>query len=125
MIDPGLPALLRRVHLLMAVLGAAGLLGFAVAQGLRGFLGFLAGAGASTLSFYLLHRTTAALEKAATGGSASTLSTVFFSLRLLLIGGALYAIVKSYEVSLTGLAAGLLLSVAAVTLANLYDWFHS
>jgi len=118
-------ALEKRIAMWMAALGAIGLAGFAWRQGTRGAFGFLAGSAASTLSFWLLHRLTGNLEAAATGQRVSAGRVALLSLRFLIVGIGLYAILRAYEVSLTGVAAGLLLTVAAITLANFYDWFRS
>jgi hypothetical protein len=109
----------------MAILGVLGLAGSAALQGTRGFLGFLTGAVASALSFWLLHRLTGNVEAAATGGRVSALRVALLSLRFLVVGAGVYAILKTYEVSPSAVAAGLCLTVAAVTLANLYDWFRT
>ena len=100
----------------MLALALAGLIGFTLKDGRRGALGFTIGALASALSFWLLERLTTRLT---TGRS------ILLGLRFLLIGGGLYAILRFNEVNTSAVAAGLLISVTAVTLANLYDWFRS
>lgn len=123
--DPGARALIRRTRLWMIALYLLGVAGFAFKEGARGALGFTLGAAASAISFWFLHRMAAGLEAAAHGRVSSPAKTALYSLRFLLIGGTLYAILRVYEVSLTAVAAGLFLTVAAITLANLYDWFFS
>ena len=105
----------------MAALAVAGLAGFWVKDGARGLLGFALGAAASAVSFWLLERMTGGLES----GRIGRLRALLLGLRFLIIGGILYAILRMQEVRVSAVAAGLLLSVTAVTLANLYDWFRS
>ena len=113
--------LLARIHMWMGALAVVGLTGFGVKDGLRGLLGFALGASASALSFWLLERMTGGLER----GGISRVRALLLGLRFLIIGAILYAILRLHEVSVSAIAAGLLLSVTAVTLANLYDWFRS
>lgn len=110
--------LMRRIRLWQIALGLAGLAYFTLRYGTRGAAGFLLGSAASVLSFYLLERT-------AFGVAANAARSLLLGLRFFLIGGALYAILQLYEVHTPALAAGVCLSVLAVTLANLYDWFRS
>jgi len=109
----------------MAALGAIGIAWFSWREGVSGAFGFLTGAVASAISFWLLHRLTGNLEAAAAGRHVSPGRVALLSLRFLVVGIGVYAILRTYEVSLSGVAAGLLLTVAAITLANLYDWFRS
>jgi hypothetical protein len=118
-------ALQQRILIWMVVLGSAGITWFALQEGMRGLAGFLTGAAASSLSFWLLHRLTGNIEAASTGQRVSGFRVLLLSLRFLVVGAGLYGILRTYEVSRSGVAAGLLLTVAAVTLANLYDWFRS
>lgn len=117
--------LISRTRLLMAVLAALGLAVCTALQGRPGFFGFLTGAAASALSFWLLHRLTGNLEAAAAGQPVSPLRVALLSIRFLVVGAGVYVILKKYEVSPSAVGAGLCLTVAAITLANLYDWFRS
>jgi hypothetical protein len=124
-VDKADHGLIARTRLLMAVLGAGGLAASTALQGKPGGFGFLTGAAASAVSFWLLHRLTGTLEAAAGGESVSPLRMVLLSVRFLVVGAGVYVILKKYEVSPSAVAAGLCLTVAAVTLANLYDWFRT
>jgi hypothetical protein len=64
----------------------------------------------------------------AVGGSGKALwrsSALVLSLRYLLIGGAIYAIVKILKITPEALLAGLLVSVAAVVLEALYELIYA
>ena len=112
----------RRISLLLAVAGA---IGFA-AQGNRGkALSFLAGAGISCLSFYFLHRVVADLGGALEGQKPHGATFVLLAFRLVLLGGATFAIVKVYGASVSALAVGLIVPVTAITLEALYELIYA
>jgi len=93
--------------------------------GQKGALGFLAGAAVSWLSFSLLYRLVKDVESAASGRSGGAAAAVLHSLRYLVLGGAIYVIVKLYGVFVPALALGLLVAVAAATLEAIYEIFHA
>jgi hypothetical protein len=96
------------------------------AQGNRGKAGsFLAGAAISCLSLYLLHRLVADLGGAVEGKKPRGGSFVLHAFRLVLLGGATFAIFKVYDASVSALAAGLLVPVTAITLEALYEIIYA
>lgn len=109
----------------MVALTLSGAAGCALWAGRKGLVGFLAGAGVSWTSFVLLHRLTRDVESAATGGHAGVAAAVLHSLRYLILGGAIYVIVRLYGVFVPALALGLLVAVAAATLEAIYESFHA
>jgi hypothetical protein len=108
----------QRVLRLTLVLGAVGTLAVLGQHGVRDALGFLVGAGLSYLSFRSwgrLAETVGASGKAPAMGSA-----VFLALRYVLIGGAIYVIIKGLGSTPGALIVGLLVSFAALTLELLW-----
>lgn len=111
----------RRVRRICLVLIVVGAIGFGV-LGDHGKAGsFLAGAAVSCLSLYLLHRLVADLGSAVEGKKPRGGSFVLHAFRLVLLGGATFAIFKVYDASVSALAAGLLVPVTAITLEALYE----
>lgn len=117
--------MVRRVAWIMFALTAFGAAGGALWAGRKGLAGFLAGAGVSWASFVLLHRLTRDIESAASGHRTGAAAVVLHSLRYLILGGAIYVIVRVYGVFVPALALGLLVAVAAATLEALYEMFHA
>jgi len=116
---------IRRVVKIMAGLTVAGAPFCSLWAGQKGALGFLAGAAVSWLSFSLLYRLVKDVESAASGRSGGAAAAVLHSLRYLVLGGAIYVIVKLYGVFVPALALGLLVAVAAATLEAIYEIFHA
>ncbi len=115
----------RRVRQICLVLAVIGTFGFG-AQGNRNHaLSFLAGATISSLSFYLLHRLVSDLGSALEGQKPRGASFVLHAFRLVLLGGATFAIVKVYGVSVSALAVGLIVPVTAITLEALYELIYA
>jgi hypothetical protein len=113
--------IVRRVRQISLVLAIAGTIGFA-AQGNRWkALSFLGGTAISCLSFYLLHRLVADLGGALEGKKPRGASFVLHAVRLVLLGGAAFAIVKVYGASASALVVGLIVPVTAITLEALYE----
>jgi hypothetical protein len=111
----------RRVRQISVVLAVAGTIGFA-AQGNRSkAFSFLAGTAISCLSFYFLHRLVVDLGGAFEGKKPHGASFVLHAFRLVLLGGATFAIVKVYGASVSALAVGLIVPVTAITLEALYE----
>lgn len=117
-------AALRRITRILLALAAAGTLAWLAAKGLRGAVSFAAGAAVSGFSFWWLQRLVGGMEEAVKTGRARGASAVIHSLRILLLGGALYGILRVYEVFVPALVTGLLVTVAAITLEVLYEWFY-
>ncbi|HEX9135504.1 MAG TPA: hypothetical protein VF905_01000 [Nitrospirota bacterium] len=109
---------LRRVRFLTAAVGLAGALAYLVAQGLRPAVGFLLGAALSTLNFKGLSSLADAL-----GGSSrpAPLAALFIALRYVVIGFAIYVIVKILGFTAAAVIWGLLAAFGAVILEMFYE----
>jgi len=109
---------LRRIRLFAAAVGVTGAIALLLAQGFRPAAGFLLGAALSILNFRGLSMLANVL-----GGSAKpgALAAVLVALRYLLIGCAVYVIVKILGVTLAAVVWGLLAAFAAVILEILYE----
>jgi len=108
----------QRVLRLTLVLGVIGTAVVFAKLGVRDALGFLAGAGLSYLSFRSWVRLAATIGDS--GKRPATGSAVFLSLRYVLIGVAIYAIIKGLGSTPAALIVGLLVSFAALTLELLW-----
>lgn len=109
---------LRRIRLLAVAVGIAGTAALLFAQGVRTASGFLLGAALSLLSFEGLSSLAHAI-----GGSKKPglLAAMLIGLRYVVIGCALYVIVKILGFSAGAVLAGLLASFGAVILEILYE----
>ena len=114
-----------RIVRLMAVLAVAGTAVFALVDGAGGALSFLGGAAISGLSFWLLHRLVCDVTAAVEGRPVRTFSVLLHAFRLMILGGAAYAIVVTYGSSRRALAGGLILAVTAATLEVLIELSHA
>ena len=114
----------RVFRLAVGLVLIGGLVLFTV-QGWRGLLSFLGGAAVSALSFWLLHRQVSDLTSAGEGRPVSGPSMVLHLFRILILGGATYAIVNTYGALVPALACGLLTTVAAATLEVLIELFYA
>lgn len=117
--------IIGRIVKLMAVLAVVGIAVFGFLDGTGGALSFLGGAAISALSFWLLHRLVADLTAGVEGRPVRTFSVLLHALRLMILGGAAYAIVVSYGSSRRALAGGLMLAVMAATLEVLIELSHA
>lgn len=108
---------LRRIVRFTIGLGVIGAIVALARFGPRTAGGFLCGASISLLNFWTLERMTIALTS---GGNARG-SAGLFGLRYLMVGGAVYVIVKILEISLMSVLAGLFVSAAAVIVEILYE----
>ena len=108
----------QRVLRLTMVLGAVGTAAVLAKYGVRDALGFLAGAGLSYLSFRSWVRLAATVGMS--GKAPATGSAVFLALRYVVIGLAIYAIVKGLGSTPEALIVGLLVSFAALALDLLW-----
>jgi hypothetical protein len=101
---------------------AVSILGALIALPVKGplfFVGFLLGATLSLVNFYWWSGVARAIGSSGTAPLRS--SAVFLVLRLLLFGGAIYAIVRVLKITPAALLAGLLVSLAAVIVEILYE----
>jgi hypothetical protein len=102
----------RRILGWQIALGFAGIPAWWIARDFHHALSFGAGACAAVGSFWMLERFTRALG----GKPESGVSLAFSALRILLIGGALFAIIRSYSLLKIPLATGILVTVVAITI---------
>jgi hypothetical protein len=109
---------LRRIRLFTLAIGLTGTIAVLLAWGLRPAAGFLAGAALSALNFRGLSMLANAL-----GGTArpGPLAAVLIALRYLLIGLAIYVIVRFLGVTPVAVVGGLLAAFAAVILEILRE----
>jgi hypothetical protein len=114
---------IRRIFRTMLFLGAAGVPAALWAAGWRGALGFLAGAAASYLNFYWLHRFVEALAPG--GRRPRGWLLAFLALRYLLLGLGGYAIVKIFGLNIIAVLLGLFVPVAAVIIEILYELIYA
>lgn len=116
---------MKRVWTGVAALFAAGLAAWLVARGVRGGVSFAAGAAISALSLWGLSRMTAIVQEAATSGRPPGARTAVHAFRIFLLGGAVYVILRVYEVIIPALVTGLLVAVTAITLEALYEFLYA
>ena len=116
-------AVLGRVRQIYLVLVVAGTIGFAAQGNRRNAASFLAGAAISGVSFWLLKRLVDDVGAALEGHKPRGASVL--ALRLLLLGGAMFAILKVYGASPNYLCVGLLIPVVSITLEALYEWIYA
>ena len=109
-----------RVYLLSAALAAAGIaVSFGIWGG-AGALGFGIGATFSVLNYRWLH---GMVESLGTDRPRRA-SAAFMSMRLLLLGGLLYVIVKYLETGLMAALCGLFTAIVAVILDSVYQHIY-
>ena len=116
---------MRRIGRLILGLTAGGVVVWLAAKGVRGAFSFLSGAAISALSFWWLQRIVSGLEEAVRGGSSPGGKAALHGLRILLLGGALYGILKVYQAFVPALVTGLLVAVAAITIEALYELLYA
>ncbi len=105
-------------------LAAAGIIAVLIGAGWRNALGFAGGAVISHFNFSLWKRIAAAVgEDGANAPSDS--KAVVLGLRYLLIGGAMFVIIKVLNVSVLMVLGGLLVSVAAMLVELVCQLFTS
>jgi hypothetical protein len=108
---------LRRVRRFAIVLGLTGTAAVLAAYGLRMAVGFMLGAALSILNF----RGLSMLVNVIGGAKPGALAAVLIALRYLLIGCAIYVIVRFLGVTPAAVVWGLLVAFAAVILEILYE----
>jgi hypothetical protein len=111
--------LIRRTLQAIAVIGTAGSIVAALRWDWRIGLGFLLGAALSGLSFWRWQRVT---ESITGGGRAGSLAGMV--VRLALLVGAAYAIIRYLEVNPVAVLLGLLVSAAAVIFAIVFELIY-
>ncbi len=114
---------LRRIFRGMWLVGGAGTVAALWLGGWRGGLGVLAGATASYLNFYWLHRFVQGL--APDGQRPRKWLLFFLATRYLLLGLGGYVIVKVAGLTLSALLIGLFVPVAAVIVEIVYELTHA
>lgn len=117
--------LTRRIARLMVVLAVAGALLFLILKDLGAALSFLGGAAISSLSFWLLHRMVTDVTRVAEGEKIRQSSMVVHAFRMIILGGAAYAIVKTYGSFIPAVACGLMLAVTAATIEVLIEILYA
>lgn len=114
---------LRRIFRGAVMLAAAGTLAAFALKGWRWGLGFAAGGAAACLNFYWLHRM---VEGLAPGGRRPRKRLLLLlATRYLLLGGAGYAIVKVFGLSLAAILLGLFVPVAAILVEIVYELMYA
>jgi hypothetical protein len=108
---------LRRVRRFAVVLALTGTAAVLAAYGLRTAVGFMLGAALSILNF----RGLSMLVNVIGGAKPGALAAVLIALRYLLIGCAIYVIVRFLGVTPAAVVWGLLAAFAAVILEILYE----
>ena len=108
---------LRRVRFLAGAVGLSGTIVTLLAYDLRTAIGFMLGSALSILNF----RGLSMLVNVIGGAKPGALAAVLIALRYLLIGFAIYAIVRFLGVTPAAVVWGLLAAFAAVILEILYE----
>jgi hypothetical protein len=116
---------LRRIHALMAILGAGGTIASALYGGWRWMAGFLLGAAASWINFRWLQQMVNALGQAARKKLPKARVAVFLGLRYLLLAAGGYVILNYSALSLVAALIGLFVPVAAVILEVLFELIYA
>jgi hypothetical protein len=109
----------RRIRLMILVLGATGTIVLAVWQGPRVGGGFLIGAAASYLSFWRWQHVVESI-----GPGKARRSPWLLTLRMAVIIAAGYVIIRITGVNQAAAVVGLLLPGAAVTFEIIYELIH-
>ncbi len=113
--------LLSRVFWLQLALIAAGVGGWWFARGRVALISFLAGATVAAVSFWVLARLAASFQ----GQRSSPTGTLLVASRLMIAGGVLYVILRTYEVHQGAIVTGLLTPVFAISLATAFELFYA
>jgi hypothetical protein len=110
---------LRRIKLIILILGLTGAVVLAIWKGVRFGGGFLVGAAASYLSFWRWEQ----VVEGVIAGKARR-SPWMLSLRFVVLMAAGYVIIKLTGFNVSAAVTGLLLPGAAVTVEILYELIH-
>ena len=103
------------------MIAIAGTLAAAFWLGWRGGFGFAIGSAIAVFNYHLWKRVAYAIGRP--GARPKSASAVFLGARYLLLGIALFAIIKYLGVSPLALLAGLLVPAAAVLVEIVYELF--
>ena len=125
MSDAEYATVLKRIRWIYVILLVAGMFVFAAQGNRRNAGSFLAGAAVSGISFWLLARLVADLGSALEGRKPSAAGVIVHTLRLALLGGALFVILKVYAAAPNIVGVGLLVPVASITLEALYELIYA
>ena len=109
---------LRRIKVLTAAVGLVGAAATSVAWGRREAVGFLAGSAVSYLNFELLSGLSGVMGAS---GNKQKGWGVLIALRYVILGVAVYVIVRVLGITPVAVLAGLLAAFAAVLLEILYE----
>ena len=123
--DAEYAAVLRRIRWIYIILLMAGMFVFAAQGNRRNAGSFLAGAATAGVSFWMLKRLVDDLGAAMDGRKPGAAGIIVHALRLTLLGGALFVILKFYAASPTIVGVGLLVPVASITLEALYELIYA
>jgi hypothetical protein len=110
---------IQRVVRLIAVFGLLGSAAATILKGPRFGASFLLGAAVSWVSFWRWKKVVDGIS-----GTSGRRSAWIWILRLAMLIGAAYVIVKYLEVTPAAVAIGLLVSTAAVIVAMIYELIH-
>ena len=112
--------IIRRIILLIGILGAAGSIAAIAIRGWKFGIGFLLGACISYLSFWRWRKLVEVL-----GGTPKRRSTMWMVVRFLMLVAAAYAIVNYLEVNPVAVFLGLLVSAAAVVVSIIFELIYA
>ena len=110
-----------RISRFMAVIAIAGTVAALMVWGWKWAAGFLAGSAISGFNYRWLVR----LVESLGGGRQARSSTVFLSLRYLLLGGVAYVILRYTSISLPAVLAGLFVLTAAVFVEVVFELIYA
>jgi hypothetical protein len=119
--DVNYAKVIRRIRQISLILAVIGTFAFGARGDRHAAISFAGGAAIASLSFFLLHRLVADMGAAMEGKKTRGASFVLHSLRLVVLGGAVFGMVKVYGASVSALGAGLAVPVLAITLEALYE----
>jgi hypothetical protein len=114
---------LERMERAAIVIAACGFVAALILAGWKNALGFASGAVISHFNFGLWKRITAAIGEDGPKAPGSA-NAVLLGLRYLLIGGAVFVIIKFLDVSVLAVMGGLLVTVAALLVELVRQIFH-
>jgi hypothetical protein len=109
-----------RVYVITAAIAAIGTAIAGLIGGSDSAKGFVIGSIWSVLNLRLLHKFVSALGS----GTSQAAAGAAMSMRLLLLAGLLYVIVKYLESGLAAALCGLFVAILAVILDSVYQLFH-
>jgi hypothetical protein len=123
--DPEYATLRRRIWRIYVCLVLSGVIGLAANGDRHRAISFLAGCAIGGLSLLLLQRFVDDLGGAMQGRRPGLGASLMHGTRLLILGGATFAMVKVYGASPGALAAGLVVPLAAIILEVVYELIYA